>query len=137
MNEKNEISNKYDITILTAYFIGPLGVHRLINKHYITGFILLGLSIISFMSFLFVSTLPIAFVGLLILLIWRFIDVILILLGKFKDEFGNTISYDGKFFESKSNIVITIMFIIQLVLLFIVLIFIFSLITLLISMGQM
>jgi TM2 domain-containing membrane protein YozV len=66
MNEKNEISNKYDITILTAYFIGPLGVHRLINKHYITGFILLGLSIISFMSFLFVSTLPIAFVGLLI-----------------------------------------------------------------------
>jgi hypothetical protein len=89
------------------------------------------------MSFLFVSTLPIAFVGLLILMIWRFIDVILILLGKFKDEFGNTISYDGKFFESKSNIVITIMFIIQLVLLFIVLIFIFSLITLLISMGQM
>lgn len=135
MHEKNEVSNKYDITLLTAFFIGPLGIHRIINKHYITGFILLSLSTIAFITSFWFATLPIAVLIFVAIFIWRFIDVILILMGKFKDEFGNYITYGDQFFESKSNIVVITMFIVEAILLFIVLVFIFSLITLFISMG--
>ena len=137
MNEKNEVSSKYDITLLTAFFIGPLGIHRIINKHYITGFILLSISIITFISSLWISSLTISAIGFLVLFIWHYVDVILILIGSFKDEFGMKLMYGDEFFKSKSNIVVMIMFIIQLVLFFLVLIFIFSLITLLLSMGQL
>lgn len=88
-------NKRYNITLILAYFLGVFGGHRFYNKKYLTAVLM--------------------FFTLGGLGIWVIIDVITILLQKFKDSQGNLIGYDGGFFAQIGNTIVFIFFIIGLI----------------------
>lgn len=72
------ISNEWLITILLAFFLGIFGVHRFYNKHFLTGAIMLVLTLTG--------------IGSLISVIWCVIDIIFIVTDKFKKPDGAVIT---------------------------------------------
>ncbi len=80
---------KYTLTLLLAYFLGLLGIHRFVNGKIGTGIIML---------------LTVGGFG-----IWYIIDLILIMSNDFKNASGETIGYEGSWKDHTINIVLAIM----------------------------
>ncbi len=84
-NDINWNIDDYNKTIIAAVFLGVFGVHRFINKKYITGIIML-LTVGGFT-------------------IWALVDIYLIISRKFKNSKGETLIYSGEFYEYPLNLV--------------------------------
>jgi hypothetical protein len=70
-NRPPQDSNRWLITLLLCWFLGPFGVHRFYTGH-------IGIGVVQLLTF--------GMCG-----IWSFIDLIIILIGNFKDADGNPI----------------------------------------------
>ncbi len=79
-----ENTEDYNITLIAAVLLGVFGVHRFINKKYITGIIML----LTFGGFT----------------LWVFVDIYLIISRKFKNAEGETLVYGGEFYEHPPNL---------------------------------
>lgn len=121
MEENIKVTHKkYHITLLTNLFIGFLGVHRIINKKFITGFIMLGFGLLSIIlwifSLVFDSSILFGFAMtiFIILNIVKFVDMILIFVSWFKDKHGNVIAANKPFINVWSNIVAIVVIVLSL-----------------------
>lgn len=84
-----EDEGNYNVTLLLAYFLGLLGIHRFYNKKYGTGVLML-----------------LTFGGLGF---WYIFDVIMIISGRFKNKAGVTLNYkEESFFKNSANIIVLI-----------------------------
>lgn len=85
---QNASSRNYVVAILLAFFLGGLGAHRFYAGKIGSGIAQLVLTIIGWITAIFVIGFFIIFaVG-----IWVLIDFIMIILGKFEDGDGNLIT---------------------------------------------
>ncbi len=121
MEENIKITHKkYHITLLTNLFIGFLGVHRIINKKFITGFIMLGFGLLSIILWIFSLIFDSSFLFgfamtiFIILNIVKFVDMILIFINWFKDKHGNVIAANKPFLNVWSNIVAIVVIVLSL-----------------------
>ncbi len=80
----NVTTENYNLTLFLAVFLGVFGVHRFVNKKYVTGLIM--------------------FFTLGGFTIWSLVDVYLIVSRKFKNSKGQTLIYGGEFYQHAPNI---------------------------------
>lgn len=70
------------VTLLLCFFLGPLGAHRFYVGKAGTGLLMLFITLFSFL---------LAFLPLVIVGIWLLVDLIIILVGSFKDSKGKVV----------------------------------------------
>lgn len=85
---QNTSSRNYVVAILLAFFLGTLGIHRFYAGKIGSGIAQLVLTVIGWITAIFV----IGFFIILAVGIWVLIDFIMIILGKFEDGDGNLIT---------------------------------------------
>lgn len=126
----NEV--QYHKTLLIACFLGIFGIHRIISKRTISGLAMLLLSLIS-ITIIFLVRLKYDFSSIVrpiyysiiyvqatfsiwVLSVWRVVDIILIMSGRFKVEKGKSRLRSGKtFFRTWSNILVIIIMMISII----------------------
>ncbi len=83
--------NSYHVTLLVAYFLGFLGIHRFLNGKTGTGVAML---------------LTLGGCG-----IWSLVDVIMIMMGRFTNKEGQEIKINKPFFSIWSNVLVVCLFV--------------------------
>ncbi|MGL4589872.1 MAG: hypothetical protein ACRCUP_06525 [Mycoplasmatales bacterium] len=111
INQKN-----YTETALFCAFGGAFGIHRLINKQYISGGFLLGTNVVMTLVNLISEDYAVFFwpVGLFIY-IWVFVDLIRLLTNNYRGLDNEIIGYTGRFMENKTNKIIFVWLIISII----------------------
>ncbi|MGP1514977.1 MAG: TM2 domain-containing protein [Bacteroidales bacterium] len=72
INKSSGVNTRWLITLLLCFFAGSLGIHRFYNGKIVTGILML---------------ITLGGLGF-----WSIIDLIIIVVGNFKDKYGNKIS---------------------------------------------
>lgn len=129
MNKNNNSSSLvkedivwYNVTLLVCYFLGLLGVHRIINRRILTGILMFVISVsavvlmqmyIEFNSVIFIVLSVLLFLGAIT---WWVVDNILIMIGKFKVGKPRKQLISGKKFSMVvTNVIIVILLVISLI----------------------
>ncbi|MFV0424011.1 MAG: NINE protein [Bacilli bacterium] len=128
----NKNNSNYHLTVLMAFFFGQLGIHRLINGKVISGVLMLVLTLVTSLplaiflivaansigdgSILLIITFFVLFIVALAVPIWKLVDLIMIMAGKFKNgKTGEYVKSEKSFFKTWSNILVLVLIVLSMI----------------------
>ncbi len=133
---ENVSESSYSVTAILCFFLGIFGAHRLYNGRKASGITMLVINLILVVVFIILFGMMlsevltdgdefklgiIAMLMFLILLIisifriWSFIDLIIILCGKFKNNSGEYVRSKKPFFKTGANYIIIILLVLSMI----------------------